>query len=125
MFSIIQTYVLQDKHSESPAKDLVTPIQSKSLILEPVIIALEQIAIESSNITEPKSLGHIGLNMLQNVNTVPCQMALVNVCLNSVEEAAVVEKIIIDESCSTAELFSLHNIGTKIFIGCLRLFLCP
>ena len=96
---------------ESPIDDMVT-IDSNSLILQPIINTLEQIIIESNNINEPNITGHIGLN----VQSVPCQMALINVCLKSIE-AATMDDIIAEESYCTTSF--LHEIGTRVLIRCM------
>ena len=90
-------------------------VTSKSLILQPIIYALEQITIESTNINEPKITGQIGPNVPQ---TVPCQMALINVCQKSVEATTTVDNIIAEEAYSTSSF--LHDIGTRVLIRCME-----
>ena len=83
------------------------------VILQPIITSLEQIVIESSNISEPNIMRQLGLD----VQSVPCQMAFINLCQKAVE-APVVDTIIAEEASSTK--YFLHEIGTKVLIRCLE-----
>ena len=92
---------------------MVTIDSNNSLILQPIINTLQQITIESNNINEPNITGQIGLN----VQSVPCQMALLNICLKSVQ-AATMDNIIAEEAYSTTSF--LHEIGTRVLIRCME-----
>ena len=96
---------------QSPIDDTVT-IASKSLILQPIIHTLEQLTIQSNSLYEPKIMSQIGLDF----QSVPCQMALINICLKSVQ-APNVYTIIAEEAFSSTSI--LHEIGTRVLIRCL------
>ena len=93
---------------------MVTAVtSSKALILQPIIRALEQLTIESTSINEPKINGQIG----PNVQSVTCQMALINICTISVE-ATTIDNIIAEEAYSATSF--LHDIGTRVLIRCME-----
>ena len=102
-----------DFQDQSPIHDLV-PDHKTSLVLQPIIDSLEQILIESSNVSEPNIMRHIG----HNIQSVPCQMAIINLCQKTVE-ASTVDTIIAEEASSTKHF--LHEIGTKVLIRCIEL----
>ena len=95
----------------SPLEDLVT---TNGLVFQPIIKTLEEILITSSNITEPKIIGQTGPN-LQNV---PCQMAMIKLCSQSLE-AATVDRIIVEEATLTTNF--LYEIGTRVLLRCMEL----
>ena len=84
-----------------------------SLVLQPIINSLEQIVLQSNNINEPNIIGQIGFG----VQSVPCQMALINICEKLVE-AATVDSIIAEEAYSTTSF--LHEIGTRVLFRCME-----
>ena len=106
---------------QSPIDDLVTDITT-SVILQPIIDSLEQIVVESNNVSEPNIMRHIG----PNVQSVPCQMAIINLCQKTTdlakdlrpETTTTVDTIIAEEASSTT--YFLHEIGTKALVRCLE-----
>ena len=84
-----------------------------SLVLQPIINSLEQIVLQSNNINEPNIIGQIGFG----VQSVPCQMALINIC-EKFGEAATVDSIIAEEAYSTTSF--LHEIGTRVLFRCME-----
>ena len=87
---------------------------TNGLVFQPIIKTLEEILITSSNITEPKIIGQTGPN-LQNV---PCQMAMIKLCSQSLE-AATVDRIIVEEATLTTNF--LYEIGTRVLLRCMEL----
>ena len=102
-----------DFQDQSPINDMVTTIYN-SLVLQPIINSLEQIVLQSNNINQPNIIGQIGVGL----QSVPCQMALINICEKSVE-AATVDSIIAEEAYSTTSF--LHEIGTRVLVRCMEL----
>ena len=102
-----------DFQDQSPIYDLV-PDHKTSVVLQPIIDSLEQILIESSNVSEPNIMRHIG----HNIKSVPCQMAIINLCQKTIE-ASTVDTIIAEEASSTK--YFLHEIGTRVLIRCIEL----
>ena len=86
---------------------------TKRFILQPIIDTLEQIVIESNSFSEPNVMRLIG----SNIKSVPCQMAIINLCQKTTE-ASTVDTIIAEEAGFTT--YFLHEIGTKVLIRCLE-----
>ena len=101
-----------DFQDQSPINDLVAN-NTTSVVLRPIITSLEQIVVESSNISEPNIMRRIGLD----IQSVPCQMVMISLCQKTVE-ASIVDTIIAEEASSTKHF--LHEIGTRVLIRCLE-----
>ena len=86
---------------------------TKRFILQPIIDTLEQIVIESNSFSEPNITRLIG----SNIKSVPCQMAIINLCQKTTK-ASTVDTIIAEEASTTS--YFLHEIGTKVLIRCLE-----
>ena len=104
------SYFQDSSFQQSPIDDKV----NACFVLQPIINSLEQILVESNDVNEPNIIERMG----SNLQSVPCQMALLNVCLKSVGETATIDTIISEEAYSTTSF--LHEIGTRVLIRCME-----